>query len=158
MKKIKLKIVWVLVWMFLLSWVVYAVDYYRDNHWIGINIDKHNTSYHNNCYHIHNNSSSVNYFIPVKTSTEWSAFRSHLPSWVVKYQCFNQTVWHMWHIKDDSNHIEICYHWRCRDWYPSWDVTTRTSVHVFGRTFRRWRLAYTTGTWNQYRKYYYLNE
>ena len=74
MKKIKTKIIWVLIGVFVLSWITYAADYYS--------ISSSNHVYVGMYEKLFTNSSSNKYFIPTKTSTEWNAFLWHKPTWV----------------------------------------------------------------------------
>lgn len=167
MKKMKLKIIWVLVWIFILWWTVFALNsvstWYKVNKsWWKVNIDAHW-----DCREVRNNSSTNNYFIPTKSSTEWSNFKSHLPSWVsLPNECFidarsNPSEANWWHIKSNSNHIQICVHWNCKDWYPSWDVDTKTSLTSSENplwNFPVYRGTLTTASSynNDTRKYYYI--
>ena len=81
MKKIKFKIIWIVVWVFLLNWSIFAINtistWYKINHWSHSFIESKNVAFKNR--HSYNN-----YFIPTKTTTEYNAFKSHLPSWVTK--------------------------------------------------------------------------
>ena len=83
MKKIKIISVSIISSLLILVGMVYATDYYRVNHWWGsLNIAEHDY-----CAKVTNNNSVNDYFIPTRTSTEWSSFRSHLPNWTSLDYC-----------------------------------------------------------------------
>ena len=107
MKKRKLKIFWIIIWMCVLVWIVYAADFYRVNHWTTANIQEH--SY---CAWVINNSTINDYFVPTKTSSEWLSFRSNPPSWVIIDYCypdFYNVYWDFdlhWSIRTPSDRSE----------------------------------------------------
>ena len=167
MKKIKFKIVWIIIWLFIISWVVSAINsvstwYKVIKWWWKVNIDAHW-----DCREVVDNSSVNTYFIPTKSAVEWTAFKWNLPSWVsLPDECFidnhsNPSEANRWHIKSNSNHIQICTHWNCSDWYPSWDVDTKTSLTAAENptgNFPVYRWTSTTASTlnNDTRKYYYI--
>lgn len=65
--------------------IVYAADYYQVNNGSNTDIDEHGT-----CKNVANNhASGLALFVPTKTSSEWSTFRSNLPAGVTVSGCCN---------------------------------------------------------------------
>ena len=153
MKKIKIIIISSILSIVLLIGAVYAADYYRSNHSTYINIDMHDE-----CREVQN-TASVDYFVPTKTSTEWNTFISNAPSWItIPNECFineyttNPSNW--WHTKPDTDHIQLCIHDTCYDWFNSSDVgatyldSSRSHHWRAARRGRMRRKSYSNGAWS----------
>ena len=144
MKKLKIITVSIILSILILAGVVYAADYYRSNHGTYINIDMHDE-----CREIQN-TSSVDYFVPTKTSTEWTTFISNSPSWItIPNEClideYQSSPGNWWHTK--WTHIMLCIHDVCHDWYNSSDASATyldSSRSHHNRPVRRWRLRRTS--------------
>ena len=175
MKKIKFKIIWVLVWMFLLVWIVYATEYHittRTVSWPSLSCPS-NTS--GNCFKSNNNwtwihyyrwdkgrrvrntHSTNDYFVPTKTTTEWYAFINHIPSWITlskeSYIWLNSTESINNYFNKAKNtwhiagnsHIDVCLHWKCVNWYSKKVVPTSWPL-----TYDIRYVTYLKKSWNHY--------
>ena len=167
MKKIKFKIIWVLVWMFLLSWIVYATYYvnkwtdsstfYRVNNWVTKNIDRGVE-----CRKVVN-SSWNHLFIPIKTNTEWYSFVNNKPSGVsIPDECY-VPYWNKWSsywMRGPWSAFTVCYHWECvigntsgesAHIYRYWLTTRRGYTYAYpGWKVKRWSFHHSSGGSNYY--------
>ena len=186
MKKIKFKIIWFLVWIFILSGLVYAwewhitrrnelqsiAQYHRINNGSYKSIDK--WIY---CRKV-TNSSWNDLFIPTKTNAEWYSFINNKPSWVsISTECYIEATWTddsnssaSWvHTKPNSDHIDVCFQWKCTNWYSD---TFNIADHIYFRwywsrfhdwdstnyTHKRWSFHHSNYDTDGIRKYYYIIE
>ena len=163
MKKMKLKIIWVLLGLIIVSWIVdastYRSDYFRLNNWHTESMESWKY-----CKEIVNNSGK-HLFIPLKTELEFYNFLIHKPSWItIRNRCFiadwfNWTYYtnphSYWHTtKTRGGHINICMHWTCKKWYQAWAYNF-TSSSINWITVYRKELYKTTNNWTK-RWFYYI--
>jgi len=139
MKNKRSKIFGIILWIILLSWIVYAtyekdrkVDnhvYYKINNGNTLNVDRWVK-----CRKV-KNSSGVSYFIPIKTNNEWYNFVNHKPSGTtITNECYISKWYDKWTSfwrRGPWSEFEVCYHWKCVDWNTAWESA---SIYRYWKT------------------------
>lgn len=81
------KILFLLWSLFVIAWISYAINIINEWWKVSKNTGSATIDAHSLCKIVTNNRTDYDVFVPTKTTDEWSAFRSHLPSNVSLSEC-----------------------------------------------------------------------